>query len=216
MSSSHPFRFGAICIGPQTAQSLAEFARRLEGEGFDTLLVADHYTPDPMSCGPMLVAAANATTTLRVGSYVYNNDFRHPALLAKEAAIIDVLSGGRLELGVGAGYRAGEYDVVGLAFDAPSVRAGRFEEAVEIITRLLRAETVDCKGRYYRLSAYPGIPMPLQRPVPLLIARRWPAHAAPRRAHGRHRWIRPAIAAWRRRERQRVCTHDAGCPGGGA
>ena len=67
------------------------------------MLVADHYY-NPMACGPLMLAAAAATTTLRVGSYVYNNDFRHPALLAKEAATIDVLSGGRLELGIGAGW----------------------------------------------------------------------------------------------------------------
>jgi luciferase-like monooxygenase len=90
MSTSRRYRFGAICIGPHSGGSLAELARRLEGEGFDTLLAADHYMPDPMSCGPLLVAAANATTTLRVGSLVYNNGFRHPALLAKEAATIGV------------------------------------------------------------------------------------------------------------------------------
>ena len=78
-----PFRFGAVFSAPYTAANLTELARRLEGEGFSTLLVADHYAPNPLACTPVLMAAASATTTLRVGSYVYNNDFRHAALLAK-------------------------------------------------------------------------------------------------------------------------------------
>lgn len=183
MSPDHRFRFGAICIGRHSVESLAELARRVEGEGFDTLLAADHYTPDPMSCGPLLLAAANATTTLRVGSYVYNNDFRHPALPAKEAATIDILSNGRLELGLGAGYRAGEYDAVGLAFDPPSVRAGRFEEATEIHPapesrdRRLQWQTLPSLG----ISRHPKAP-PTAGGAP--HCRRWPAHAAPGRAYG--------------------------------
>jgi probable F420-dependent oxidoreductase len=115
------------------------------------------------------MAAANATSVLRIGSFVYNNDFRHPALLAKEAATIDVLSGGRLELGIGAGYSKSEYDAVGVPFDPPGVRARRFEEAIEVIRRLLRSESVEYQGQHYRLSGYAGLPMPVQRPVPLLI-----------------------------------------------
>jgi alkanesulfonate monooxygenase SsuD/methylene tetrahydromethanopterin reductase-like flavin-dependent oxidoreductase (luciferase family) len=96
MGTNHPFRFGVVFTAATDATRWAEFARRLEAAGFATLLVADHYR-NPMACGPLILAAANATTTLRVGSYVYDNDFRHPALLAKEAATLDVLSGGRLE-----------------------------------------------------------------------------------------------------------------------
>lgn len=140
----------------------------MEAEGFDTLLVADHYT-NPLSCGPLLAAAASVTTRLRLGSYVYNNDFRHPALLAKEAATIDVLSGGRLELGVGAGWHKGEYDWVGLPFDPPRVRAGRFEESVALMTRLFTGEEVHFNGEYYHLDGLPGAPLPIQQPLPLLI-----------------------------------------------
>ena len=120
---NRPFRFGAIFGAPYTAVHFVELSRRLEGEGFSTLLAADHYAPNPTACGPVLTAAAGVKTTLRVGSYVYNNDFRHPVLLAKEAATIDMLSGGRMELGIGAGYYEEEYGAVGLAFDPPGMRA---------------------------------------------------------------------------------------------
>jgi probable F420-dependent oxidoreductase len=115
------------------------------------------------------MSAANATTTLRVGSYVYNNDFRHPALLAKEVASIDVLSGGRMELGIGAGWVQQEYEAVGLPFDEPRIRADRFEEAVDVISRLLAGEKVSHSGRFYQLNEFTGTPAPVQRPVPLLI-----------------------------------------------
>jgi probable F420-dependent oxidoreductase len=115
------------------------------------------------------MAAANATTTLRVGSYVYNNDLRHPALLAKEAATIDVLSGGRLELGVGAGWNDSEYNAIGLPFDPGGVRASRMEEGVEVMTRLFTGEEVHYEGQYYRLNGLEGTPLPIQRPLPLLI-----------------------------------------------
>lgn len=162
------FRFGAVFTGSYAANKWSEVARRLEAEGFSTLLVADHYL-NPMSCGPLLLAAANATTTLRIGSYVYNNDFRHPALLAKEAATIDVLSGGRLELGLGAGWAKVEYEAVGLPFDPPRVRAARFEEGVEVITRLLTGQRVSYHGEHYHISDLQGEPRPVQQPVPLLL-----------------------------------------------
>lgn len=163
-----PFRFGMTFTGSTDARRWGELARRLESEGFSTLSVADHYLNE-MACGPLLVAAANATTTLRVGSFVYDNDFRHPALLAKEAATIDVLSGGRLELGVGAGYNKEEYEQVGLPFDPPGVRVGRLEESVEIMTRLFKGEDVTYEGQHYRLNGFEGAPLPIQRPIPLLI-----------------------------------------------
>lgn len=146
----------------------ADYARRLEGEGFSTLLVADHFA-NPMACGPLMLAAAAATTTLRVGSYVYDNDFRHPALLAKEAATIDVLSDGRLELGLGAGWHKEEYDAVGIPFDPPGVRVSRLEESVEILIRLFAGGPVQFEGSHYRIDGHEGLPLPVQRPIPILI-----------------------------------------------
>lgn len=166
--SGRGFRFGVVFTGDHVGPAWTELARRVEGEGFSTLLVADHYT-NPMACGPLLTAAAAATTTLRVGSYVYNNDFRPPALLAKEAATIDVLSDGRLELGIGAGWAKIEYQLAGVHFDPGVVRADRFEEAVGIIRRLLDGEAVEHRGEHYTLRGLPGMPRPVQDPVPLVI-----------------------------------------------
>jgi len=163
-----PFRFGVVFTDEMPGPEWAEYSRRLEGEGFSTLLVADHYG-NPMACGPLLMAAAAATTTLRIGSYVYDNDFRHPALLAKEAATIDVLSGGRFELGIGAGWHKGEYDQAGIAFDPPGVRVSRLEEAVEVITNLFAGGPVQFAGEHYRIDGLEGSPLPIQRPIPLLI-----------------------------------------------
>jgi len=168
MSTDKPFRFGVVFTAGFDAMRWPEIARRVESEGFSTLLVADHYN-NPLSCGPLIVTAANATTTLRVGSYVYNNDLRHPALLAKEAATIDVLSSGRLELGIGAGWNKREYDMVGLSFDLPAIRAARFKESVEIITRLFTGEEVSYQGKHYQVSGLKGMPLPIQKPIPLLI-----------------------------------------------
>jgi probable F420-dependent oxidoreductase len=163
-----PLRFGMVFTGATEPRQWRDLARRLEGEGFSSLLIADHYL-NPMACGILQIAAADATTTLRVGSYVYNNDFRHPALLAKEAATIDVMSGGRLELGIGAGWHKGEYDQTGIPFDPGPVRVSRLEEAIEIMTRLWEGERVSYTGQHYRIEDFEGTPLPIQRPLPLLI-----------------------------------------------
>ena len=163
-----PLRFGMVFTGATEPRQWRDMARRLEDEGFSSLLVADHYL-NPMACGILQIAAADATTTLRVGSYVYNNDFRHPALLAKEAATIDVMSGGRLELGIGAGWHKGEYEQTGIPFDPGPVRVSRLEEAIQIMTRLWEGERVSFTGRHYQIADFEGRPLPVQRPLPLLI-----------------------------------------------
>ena len=161
-------RFGVVFTGHYDQQEWVDLARKVESSGFSTLLVADHYM-NPMACGPLLMSAASVTTTLRVGSYVYNNDFRPPGLLAKEVATIDVLSGGRMELGLGAGWAKNEYVAAGIQFDPPGVRAARFEEAVGIVRRLLAGETVDHRGDHYRLRNLSGEPLPVQQPLPFLL-----------------------------------------------
>ena len=168
MAERRPFRFGVVFTSHADARQWRALARKVEASGFSTLLVADHYI-NPMACGPLLMAAAASTTTLRVGSYVYNNDFRPPALLAKEAATIDVLSDGRLELGIGAGWARAEYVAAGIRFDEPKVRADRFEEAVPLIRALLAGEAVEHRGEHYRLRGLPGAPVTVQQPVPLLL-----------------------------------------------
>jgi alkanesulfonate monooxygenase SsuD/methylene tetrahydromethanopterin reductase-like flavin-dependent oxidoreductase (luciferase family) len=96
-----PFRFG-VSGGPQSRDALRDFARHVEDLGFATWLMADHFGPQ-LAPGPALVFVANVTSSLRVGTFVYDNDFRHPALLAKEVATVDALTGGRFEFGLGAG-----------------------------------------------------------------------------------------------------------------
>ena len=114
-----------------------------------------------------LQAAASATTTLRIGSNVFSNDFWHPVPLAREAATLDVLSGGRFELGIGAGYFAGEYAQAGIPFASAKERIARLEEAVQVITGLFREEPLTFSGHYYTIQGL-SLPQPLQRPRPPL------------------------------------------------
>src|SRR5690349_22543916 len=134
---ARPFRFGVLCEQMNTRQSWVTRARQIEDAGYATLLIRDHFVREPFGdqFAPMiaLMAAADATTTLRVGNLVLDNDYRHPVLLAKEAATLDVLSNGRFELGLGAGWAKAEYQQAGLSFDAPGIRVSRLEEAVRII-----------------------------------------------------------------------------------
>src|ERR671934_563473 len=134
-----PFRFG---VNVTTAGSRAEWAdkaRKLEDLGYSTLTVPDHLT-GMLAPVPAMLAAANATTTLRVGSGVFNNDFRHPVVLAREAASVDLLTDGRLQLGLGAGYMKSEYDEAGLRYDIGGARVARLAEAVTIIKRLFSGD----------------------------------------------------------------------------
>ena len=149
-----PFRFGVTAPTPSAGTDWVERARRVEQLGYSILVV------------PALTAAALATTRLRVGSLVFSNDFRHPAVLAKEAATIDVLSGGRFELGLGGGWLRAEYDQTGIPFEAPGTRIERLEEAVTIIKGLLAGERVTFAGRHYTIADLEGRPTPVQRPHP--------------------------------------------------
>ena len=160
-----PFRFGVTAPTPSGGTDWAERARRVEYLGYSMLVVPDHFR-DHLAPVPALTAAALATTRLRVGSLVFSNDFRHPAVLAKEAATIDVLSGGRFELGLGAGWLREEYDQTGIRFDPPGTRVGRLEEAVTIIKGLLAGERVTFAGRHYAIADLEGRPTPVQRPHP--------------------------------------------------
>ena len=160
-----PFRFGITAPTPSGGTNWAERARRVEQLGYSMLVVPDHFR-DHLAPVPALVAAALATTRLRVGSLVFSNDFRHPAVLAKEAATIDVLSSGRFELGLGGGWLRAEYDQAGIPFDAPGTRIERLEEAVTIIKGLLAGERVTFAGRHYTIADLEGRPTPVQRPHP--------------------------------------------------
>jgi len=160
-----PFRFGVVSAETVSGTAWTEFARRAEALGYATLLLPDHYL-NPLTPTPALMAAAAVTTTLRVGCTVFANDFRHPALLAKEAATIDLLSGGRFEFGIGAGWLKDEYDQVGIPFESPGVRVARMEEGLQVIKGLWGEDPVTFAGTHYTISGLAGTPKPVQQPHP--------------------------------------------------
>lgn len=163
-----PFRFGVNLRHTMSRADLAEKARKVEALGYDTLLFPDHLV-DLASPMPALVSAAEATKRLRVGMNVLNNDLRHPVLVAREAATIDLLTDGRLQLGLGAGSIKSEYDEAGLGFDPGKVRVERLVEAVTIIKRLWSGEKVTFAGRHYRVTGHAIAPLPIQKPHPPLL-----------------------------------------------
>ncbi|HYH11398.1 MAG TPA: TIGR03621 family F420-dependent LLM class oxidoreductase, partial [Thermomicrobiales bacterium] len=117
---------------------------------------------------PALMAAADATQRLQVASWVFCNDFRHPVVMYKEAATIDLLSDGRLEVGIGAGWLKSEYDMAGIPFDPPGVRVSRMEEAVRIFKGLAADGPFKFKGDHYHIDGFEGAPKPFQKPYPPL------------------------------------------------
>lgn len=165
MTHNRRFRFGVCPGATQSRKEWVELARKAEDLGYSTFLVPDHFVNEiaPM---PALCVAAEATSTLRVGSFVFDNDFRHPAMLAKEAATLDLLSDGRFELGIGAGWHGPEYEQTGIPFDPPGVRVSRLEESVKIIKGLFGEEPVTFEGKYYSIKELQGSPRPVQQPHP--------------------------------------------------
>jgi probable F420-dependent oxidoreductase len=163
---SHPFRVGAGLAATSSATEFAENARRIEGLGYNIGLVPDHFEESWFAAGPALVAAAFATTTLRVGSLVYSNNFRHPALLAREAATIDVLSEGRFEFGVGAGYYLPEYRQTGITLPPPRVRVEQLRETLAVVKGLWSDGPLSFSGEHYTITEMEGWPKPLQQPRP--------------------------------------------------
>ena len=164
----HPFRFAVHTGAGELVADWPGFVRRAEDLGYAAVYVTDHLGRGlaPIAA---LAAAAVATTTLRLGSYVFANDFRHPLILAREAATIDRLSGGRLELGLGAGWMRSDYRKLGLPYDRPGARIDRLEEALGIVKRLLSGETVDHVGTHYRLEGARVSPDPVQGPHPPIM-----------------------------------------------
>jgi probable F420-dependent oxidoreductase len=167
-SSPRPFRFGVQLAGPADATGWVDQARRIEGLGYSTITMPDHFT-DQLAPMPALSAAAAATTTLRIGALVFDNDYRHPAVLAKELATQDVLSGGRVEIGLGAGWMVSDYRATGIAYDRPGVRIDRFEEAIAVIKGAMADGPLSFAGTHYAITDYDALPKPVQRPHPPLL-----------------------------------------------
>ncbi len=173
-----PFRFGFQFTSADAAE-VAPSARAAETAGFDVFQVADHIGAQPTPL-VALAAAAAATSTIGLGTLVLNNDLRHPVVVAQEVATLDQLSGGRVELGLGAGHSFTEYAAIGLAFDPPRVRKERLAEAVEILRALLDGEVVQYEGTHYAVVGAQTL-RPAQAHVPLLVGvngRAALAHAA--------------------------------------
>ena len=162
------FRFGIQSSRAAGAEAWAEKARRIEALGFSTLFIPDHFE-DQLAPVPALMAAADATASLRVGTLVFDNDYRHPLVLAKELATLDVLSGGRLEIGIGAGWMTSDYDQSGIALDPPGVRIERLTEGLKVLKGLFADEPFSLAGKHYRITHHNGLPKPLQRPHPPIL-----------------------------------------------
>jgi probable F420-dependent oxidoreductase len=171
VNAARPFRFSVQAGAPPPGLDWPSFARRLEAIGYGGLVMADHVIGNGLAPLPALAAAATATTTLRLGTLVLDNDFRNPLLVAREAATVDVISNGRLELGIGAGWNDRDNRSLGITYDAPRVRVARLAEAVPLIKRLWTEEEVTHAGTFYRHDKAHSGPTPVQRPhPPILVA----------------------------------------------
>lgn len=167
---AHPrrFRFGIQLSTAPSGAEWAALARRAEDLGYSTLFMPDHFG-DQLAPVPALMAAADATTELKLGALVFDNDYKHPVVLAKELATVDRLSGGRVEVGLGAGWMASDYEQSGISMDPAGVRVSRMEEGIAVLKGCFGAGPFSYEGDHYRITSYDGLPKPLQDPPPLLI-----------------------------------------------
>jgi probable F420-dependent oxidoreductase len=150
------------------AKAWREKARLVETLGYTTLYLPDHFG-DQLSPIGALMSAADATSTLRVGSLVFDNDYRHPVVLAKEAATLDLLSEGRLDFGLGAGWQVSDYEQTGIPFDAPGIRIERMAEALQIIKSFFAGGSVSFTGKHYKVEGVEAAPTPVQKPHPPIV-----------------------------------------------
>lgn len=164
----HPFRFAVYAGSADTVDDVVAFAHRAEELGYAAVYVTDHLNRQ-LSPIATLATIAAVTRRVRIGAYVFANDFRHPLILAREAATLDRLSGGRLELGLGAGWMRSDYRQLGLPYDRPGKRIDRLVEALALIKRLLAGEEVTHSGAAYRLERARAWPRPIQQPHPPIM-----------------------------------------------
>ena len=165
---TRPFRFAVITSKAADAHAWRERARRAEALGYTTLLMPDHFQ-DQLAPLTALATAAAVTDRLAVGTLVFDNDYRHPVVLAKELATLDLLTGGRVEVGIGAGWKRSDYDETGMAYDAPGARIDRMVEAIEVMRALWKStEPVHYAGTHYRIDGAVGTPSPHTSGGPVL------------------------------------------------
>jgi probable F420-dependent oxidoreductase len=163
-----PFRFLADGFGIVDGKKLAERARHAEAIGYSVLVLSDHLL-EQLAPIPAMATIAAATDRIRVGTFVFNNDLRHPAVLAQDLATLDVLSGGRLEIGIGAGWNQPEYEEIGLPFEPVVTRVGRLEESVAVLKGLFGDGPFSFNGTHYTIRERDGQPKPVQKPHPPLM-----------------------------------------------
>ena len=165
----------SVWPGPQQHwQGVLDVATHAERTGWDGVYFADHFMPNGRSgpvleCGSVLAALAATVPRVRIGSLVYGNTYRHPAVLANMAATVDHISGGRFTLGVGAGWQVNEHEQYGIELPAVKLLLDRFVEALQVLHGLLRSPVTDLDGAHYRLTGARCEPAPLQDPLPILI-----------------------------------------------
>ena len=169
--STRPMRFATQSGSAPSGQEWIDRAKRLEALGYDTIAMPDHMIGGAWAAMPTLAVAATVTQKLRVGTLVVDNDFRNPTVFARECATLDVLTHGRFELGIGAGWLDRDYQSTGIPFDRGRVRVARLAEAVTLMKRLFTEEKVTFAGEYYRVEKAECRPKPVQQPYPpILIA----------------------------------------------
>ena len=160
-----PFRFLAEARAVVSGRELAETVRRAEAIGIDTLVIPDHLIPQ-LAPIPTMATIAAASDRLRVAGFVLNNDLRHPAVLAQDLASIDVLSGGRLDVAIGAGWNRPEYEGIGIPFDRAPVRQARLAEAITVLKGCFADGPFSFSGEHYTIDEFDAHPKPIQRPHP--------------------------------------------------
>lgn len=168
MSTSRTFRLAMQMTSMPTGAAWLDLARRFEDDGYDTISMPDHLGPQ-FAPVPALAAVASVTSRVKLSMFVLANDFRNPAVLAKEITTLDVLSNGRVELGLGAGWNAAEYAQQSVTFDKPSVRIERLAEAVSILRRAFAGERFSHEGAHYRVTDLDVLPRPVQPRIPFVL-----------------------------------------------
>jgi probable F420-dependent oxidoreductase len=164
-----PFSFLADAFDATSVRELGERARAAEDLGVTTFALPDHLLPQ-LSPVPYLATVAALTERMRISAFVHNNDLRHPAVLAQDLASLDVLSGGRLDVAIGAGWNEPEYAAIGLPFDPIGVRQARLTEAIAVIKGCFGPEPFSFQGEHYTIADYDAYPKPVQQPhVPFFI-----------------------------------------------
>ena len=181
MSDKKPFRFSLQSFNTESPRSWRNLISKTEGLGYSTFFLADHvlssgpaldstfHPPQMLAAVPAIAMALEQTSTLRVGCRVFCNDYRHPVVLAKEAATMDYLSEGRLEFGIGAGWIGAEYKAIGLPFDEFPERFSRFAEFVHAYKDFMSGEALEIAGQSINWSGFHGTPTPAQTPHPPLM-----------------------------------------------